>query len=93
MGEPYAETVAVAKRDIKKGEKLDSIGGGMIFGTLERKEDQVKGNHVPIGIVTEGAYANKDIKKGSLLTYEDLSLNEAAEIVKLRKKQDKYFKK
>ncbi|MGR5591153.1 NAD(P)H-dependent oxidoreductase [Peptoniphilus grossensis] len=93
IGEPYAETVAVAKRDIKKGEKLDSIGGGMIFGTLERKEDQVKGNHVPIGIVTEGAYANKDIKKGSLLTYEDLSLNEAAEIVKLRKKQDKYFKK
>lgn len=92
-GEPYAETVAVAKRDIKKGEKLDSIGGEMIFGTLETKKAQVEGNHVPIGIVTDGAFANKDIKKGNLLTYEDLSLNEAAEIVKLRKKQDKYFKK
>ncbi|MDU1582650.1 MAG: SAF domain-containing protein, partial [Peptoniphilus harei] len=92
-GEPFAETVAVAKRDIKKGEKLDSIGGEMIFGTLETKKSQVEGNHVPIGIITEGAFAIKDIKKGSLLTYEDLSLNEFAEIVKLRKKQDKYFKK
>ncbi|MFR7759804.1 MAG: hypothetical protein ACLU1X_02230 [Peptoniphilus grossensis] len=65
----------------------------MIFGTLERKEDQVEGNHVPIGIITEGAMALKNIKKGSLLTYEDLLLNESSEIVKLRKKQDKYFKK
>ena len=92
-GEPFAETVAVAKRDIKKGEKFDSIGGEMIFGTLEKKTDQTEGNHVPIGIVTDGAFAKRDIKKGNLLTYEDLSLNEAAEIVKLRKKQDKYFKK
>ena len=92
-GEPFAETVAVAKRDIKKGEKLDSIGGEMIFGTLETKKAQVEGNHVPIGIVTEGSFAKRDIKKGRLVTYEDLSLNETSEIVKLRKKQDKYFKK
>ena len=92
MGSPYAETVSVAKRDIKKGEKFDSIGGEMIFGSLERKEDQVKGNHLPIGIVTEGAFAKRDIKKGSLLTYDDISLNEDSEIVKLRKKQDDYFK-
>ena len=92
-GEPFAETVAVAKRDIKKGEKLDSIGGEMIFGTLEKKSDQIEGNHVPIGIVTEGSFAKRDIKKGRLVTYEDLSLNETSEIVKLRKKQDKYFKK
>ncbi|MDD7351842.1 MAG: SAF domain-containing protein [Peptoniphilaceae bacterium] len=93
MGEPYAETVAVAKRDIKKGEKLDSIGGEMIFGTLETKKDQLDGNHVPIGIVTDGAYAKRDVKKGSLVNYDDISLNEESEIVKLRKIQDKYFKK
>lgn len=93
IGAPFAETVAVAKRDIKKGEKLDSIGGEMIFGSLEKKEDQVKGNHIPIGIITEGTTANRDILRGSLLTYDDLSLNEGSEIVKLRKKQDKYFKK
>ena len=92
LGRPFAETVCVAKRDIKKGEKFDSIGGEMIFGSLEKKEDQERGNHLPIGIVTEGAYAKRDIKKGSLLTYDDISLNNDSEIVKLRKIQDDYFK-
>ena len=64
----------------------------MIFGSLEKKEDQERGNHLPIGIVTEGAYAKRDIKKGSLLTYDDISLNNDSEIVKLRKIQDDYFK-
>lgn len=92
LGRPFAETVCVAKRDIKKGEKFDSIGGEMIFGSLEKKEDQERGNHLPIGIVTEGAFAKRDIKKGSLLTYDDISLNNDSEIVKLRKIQDDYFK-
>ena len=92
LGRPFAETVSVAKRDIKKGEKFDSIGGEMIFGSLETKEDQEKGNHLPIGIVTEGAFAKRDIKKGSLLTYDDVELNNNSEIVKLRKIQDDYFK-
>ena len=92
LGRPFAETVCVAKRDIKKGEKFDSIGGEMIFGSLETKEDQEKGNHLPIGIVTEGAFAKRDIKKGSLLTYDDVALNNNSEIVKLRKIQDDYFK-
>ena len=92
LGRPFAETVSVAKRDIKKGEKFDSIGGEMIFGSLETKEDQERGNHLPIGIVTEGAFAKRDIKKGSLLTYDDVSLNNNSEIVKLRKIQDDYFK-
>ena len=92
IGRPFAETVSVAKRDIKKGEAFDSIGGEMIFGSLEKKEDQEKGNHLPIGIVTEGAIAKRDIKKGSLLTYDDVSLNQDSEIVKLRKIQDDYFK-
>ena len=92
LGRPFAETVSVAKRDIKKGEKFDSIGGEMIFGSLEAKEDQEKGKHLPIGIVTEGAFAKRDIKKGSLLTYDDVALNNNSEIVKLRKIQDDYFK-
>ena len=92
LGRPFAETVSVAKRDIKKGEKFDSIGGEMIFGSLETKEDQERGNHLPIGIVTEGAFAKRDIKKGSLLTYDDIALNNDSEIVKLRKIQDDYFK-
>lgn len=89
---PVAETVAVAKRDIKKGESLESIGSDMIFGTLETKEDQIKGNHLPIGIIVEGSVAKRDIKKDEILTYEDVVLNENSSIVKIRKLQDDYFK-
>lgn len=88
---PVAETIAVAKRDIKKGEALDSIGGEMIFGRLVTSEYKKKGNHVPIGIITKGSITIKDIKKGEALTYDDIKLNENSEIVKIRNLQDEFF--
>lgn len=88
---PYAETVAVAKRDIKKGEKFDSIGGYMVFGSLEDAKIQKKENHVPIGIITEGSYAKRDIKKDTVLTRDDIELNEDNIIVKTRREQEKIY--
>lgn len=88
---PYAETVAVAKRDIKKGEKFDSIGGYMVFGSLEDAKIQKKENHVPIGIITEGSYAKRDIKKDTVLTIDDIELNEDNIIVKTRREQEKIY--
>lgn len=35
MGAPVSETVAVAKKDIAAGEKLDGIGGFCVRGVLE----------------------------------------------------------
>ncbi|MET3617405.1 putative homoserine dehydrogenase-like protein [Peptoniphilus olsenii] len=88
---PVAETIAIAKRDIKEGELFDSIGGYMIFGKLVTSKYQKDGSHVPIGIITDGAFAKRDIKKGTVLTYDDISLNEESSIVKVRKLQDDYF--
>ena len=88
---PYAETVAVAKRDIKKGEKFDSIGGYMVFGSLEDAKIQKNENHVPIGIITEGSYAKRDIKKDTVLTRDDIELNEDNIIVKTRREQEKIY--
>lgn len=88
---PVAETIAIAKRDIKEGELFDSIGGYMIFGKLVTSKYQKDGSHVPIGIITDGAFAKRDIKKGTVLTYDDISLNKESSIVKVRKLQDDYF--
>ncbi|MGI5949394.1 NAD(P)H-dependent oxidoreductase [Peptoniphilus sp.] len=91
VGGPVAETIAIAKRDIKKGESFDSIGGYMIFGRLVTSKVKRSGNHVPIGIITKGSVAKRDIKKGTALTYEDINLNEDSEIVRIRKLQDEFF--
>ena len=35
MGGPVCEVVAVAKRDLKAGERLDGIGGFCAYGLIE----------------------------------------------------------
>lgn len=79
-----ADTVAVAKRDIKKGEEIESIGGDMVFGVLEDYREAKLENHLPIGIITDKTYSARDISKGSILTYEDVLLNEGMEVVRIR---------
>ncbi len=88
---PYAESVTVAKKDIKRGEKFDGIGGYTVFGSLEKAEIQKRDILLPIGILTEGALAKRDIKKGSLITYDDVDLNEESQIVKIRRLQDEIY--
>ena len=56
----------------------------MVFGSLEDAKIQKKENHVPIGIITEGSYAKRDIKKDTVLTRDDIELNEDNIIVKTR---------
>lgn len=79
-----ADTVAVAKRDIKKGEEIETIGGNMVFGILEDYRDSKANEHLPIGIITEKTIATRDIRKGETLTYKDVVLNEDKEVVRIR---------
>lgn len=83
----FSDTIAIAKRDIDKGEIIDGIGGSMIYGLIERTEIARKGNFVPISLLNE-AVSKREIKKGKVLGYEDLSLKEN-EMLDLRKLQDK----
>lgn len=88
---PVAETIAVAKIDLKAGDKLDGIGGYTIYGALESHEIQKNEDLVPMGLITRNATVKRDIKKGEALKYSDVNLDESLEIVKLRKKQDEIF--
>lgn len=63
----------------------------MVFGSLEDAKIQKKENHVPIGIITEGSYAKRDIKKDTVLTRDDIELNEDNIIVKTRREQEKIY--
>lgn len=91
IDKPVAETVAIAKRDLKKGEKLDGIGGYTIYGALESHKVQQQENLLPIGLVTGDVFVKRDIRKGEALKYSDVTLDENSEIVKLRREQDEIF--
>lgn len=82
-----AETIAIAKKDLKKGEKLEGIGGSSVYGALEKAEIQRRENLLPIGIITEKTKLARDVEAGKALTYEDVILDEEASIVKIRRLQ------
>lgn len=88
---PISETVAVAKKDIKKGELIDGIGGYSIRGVLETHEEMIKNNNIPIGLIEKNTIAKKDIKNGEFLTLDNTQLDESTTVYRLRKQQDEIF--
>lgn len=83
-----ADTIAVAKRDLKAGERLDPIGGYTVYGVIERHELVMKEKLVPIGLIDENTVAKRDIKKGEIISYDMVELDKSKTIYKLRKLQD-----
>lgn len=90
-GAPVSETVAVAKKDIKAGEKLDGIGGFCVRGVIETHQDMKTNKNIPIGLISGNVVAKRDIPKGTFLTQDDVALDETTTVWKLRKLQDEVF--
>ncbi len=86
-GLPSAETVAVAKKDLRSGERIDGIGGFSVYGVIEKAEVASRENLAPLGLAA-GSLLTNDVKAGATLTYADLELDESNTIVGLRRTQD-----
>jgi predicted homoserine dehydrogenase-like protein len=86
-----AETGTVAKRDLKAGETLDGIGGFTVRGTFIAAGEAKEKNVLPMGLVNKNTVMLNDIKKGELVTYADVKLDENALMLQLRKLQDALF--
>lgn len=86
-----AETGTIAKRDLKAGEKLDGIGGFTIRGTFISAQEAKKKNVLPMGLVNKSTEMLRDVKKGELVTYADVKLDENTLMVQLRRLQDALF--
>jgi len=84
---PVAETVAVAKRDLQAGDKLDVLGGYTMYGYIQREESARKEGMLPLGLAV-GATVQTPIKAGQAIRYSDVALDESQAIVRLRKEQD-----
>lgn len=91
-GLPIAETITVAKRDLKKGERLDGLGGFTVLGSIETYQKAKDESLLPIGLVNKNTIVKQDIKKGEFITYDMIDLDTSTLIYKLRQLQEELIK-
>lgn len=84
---PSAEVCAVAKRDLRPGDRLDAIGEYTYRAWAMTAVDARAQKAVPCGLL-EGGKVIQPIKKGELLTYANVAIDETSRIAELRRRQD-----
>ena len=72
-GAPVCEVLAMAKRDLKKGETLDGIGGFTCYGLLENSLIFKSENLLPMGL-TDGCIIKKNVFKDNPITFTDVEV-------------------
>ena len=84
---PTAEVIAVAKRDLKRGETLDGSGGYTVNGLCERAEVARAENLLPLGLASS-AKLKQDVARGTAIPYDAVEMDETSFVLQLRRLQD-----
>lgn len=82
-----ADVASVAKKDLQPGDTLDGEGGYTVFGRLVAAHESLASEYLPLGL-TGGARIVRPVSKGSILTYEDVELDQSLFSYQLRKKME-----
>jgi len=88
LAKPTAEVTALAKRDLEAGDKLDAIGEYSYRAWAMAASEARAINAVPCGLIERGV-VTRPIRKGELLTYANVAVDETLKIVEFRRRQDK----
>lgn len=88
-----AETVAVAKVDLEPGSRLDGIGGFTVYGKLLSQSESSSANALPIGLVDSNIIVTRPVKKGEIITFDDIEQEKESMIWKLRSLQAQSIEK
>ena len=86
VGGPVSEVVAVAKRDLKAGERLDGVGGFCTYGLIDNVSEARAASALPIGL-SDGCVLKRDIRKDSVLSFEDVQMRPAGAVESLWEEQ------
>jgi predicted homoserine dehydrogenase-like protein len=86
---PVADVMAIAKRDLYPGDRLDGIGGQTVRGVIERFDQAARMRALPLGLA-EGVRVNRTIATGTILTYDMLEKEGDSMIWQLRRQQDRF---
>ncbi|MGB4609802.1 MAG: hypothetical protein WBH77_04175 [Saccharofermentanales bacterium] len=83
-----AETITMAKKDLKAGDVIDTIGGYSVVGRIEKARISREENLLPLGLSTN-CTVKRDIAQGEYLTYDDVEFYDENDFVlQLRRLQD-----
>ena len=88
------DVVAVAKRDLRKGETLDGEGGYTVWGQLMVANDSLSLGAIPIGL-THDVKLKTDIKQGQIVTWADVTMSrniESSIALKTRREMETNFR-
>jgi predicted homoserine dehydrogenase-like protein len=84
LGEPVAQTLALAKCPLKAGEMLDGIGGHMCYGEVDTVEN-ARGL-LPIGLA-DGVRLTRDLERGEPIPMDAVDLDDSSLLVRLWRRQ------
>lgn len=79
-----SDVVAVSKKDMKAGEILDGEGGYCVAGQLRPSRISVPMRALPLGLTGEIRLI-RDVPVDTVLTYDDVEIDESLNAVKLRR--------
>jgi predicted homoserine dehydrogenase-like protein len=66
---PTAECIAVAKKDLARGERLDAIGEYCYRGSIECRETAQKENCLPLGLA-QGCVTRREVACDTVITWD-----------------------
>jgi predicted homoserine dehydrogenase-like protein len=87
LDRPVAEVLAIAKRDLTVGERLDVFGGYCFHGSIDLAETASGLNALPAGLAP-GAVMTLPVRKGEVIRWDHVQLDESSRVVRLRRQQD-----
>jgi predicted homoserine dehydrogenase-like protein len=88
LAKPVAEVCAVAKKDLKPGDRLDAIGEYCYRAFIMTAGEARQAGAIPCGLL-QGGSVTAPIRKGELITSANAAPAPGSKIVELRARQDK----
>jgi predicted homoserine dehydrogenase-like protein len=89
-GALVSECIAVAKKDLKKGETLDGIGEFCYRGSIELAPVAKKERLLPLGLA-KGCLLVKDVQRDTVITYDMVAMPKETVLLQLRRIQDQLY--
>jgi predicted homoserine dehydrogenase-like protein len=86
-----ADVASVAKKELKSGDVLDGEGGYTVYGRLVQARESISQGYLPMGLSNK-ARLLRPLARDSILTYDDVELDEELFSHKMRKRIEEEFK-
>lgn len=86
-----SECITIAKKDLKAGEVLDSIGEYCYRASIDLASVARAENMLPVGLA-KGAKLKRDVPKDGVITYDMVELNNNSVLLQLRRMQDQLLR-